>query len=173
MAKYEILTQGKDDNISVIFASTGVRGLALSNNGCDGDGEITAILAQPSHSNYLGNLTRDVTATGLPSSGDLLYRDSGATERLEDPDKSGGKVTVEDVEMFAAEGDMLGVTNPITASSVKNQMVTFKDGLPVIAAPGDYAHFQIVGFPDPVEEGNTLRVIMRRVKTHVVVASES
>lgn len=172
MALYEVRIKGKKDNRSVIFAGTGLRGLALSNSSVDADGEITAIVAQPTNPSYLGNLSRNVTATGLPTATELLFKESGMAERLEDPDKSGGKVSLEDVEEFAVEGAALGVVNPIQASSVKGQRVTFKDGLPVIAAVGDYAFFEILGFEDAVE-GNPLRVILKRCEAHVVVASES
>lgn len=165
MAKYEVLILGKRDNLSVIFPDPAMRGHAVSSDTMDGKEQITALLAQPDNPDFLGHLARNINVQGGPTVEDQLFGG-----RLEATDKAGRETSVEDVEVFSAEGDMLFAgANAIAANTPLHTPITFEDGLPRVAQVGEYAFYTLIGKPDPVE-GSALRCTFKRVQTFKVAA---
>lgn len=160
---YEILRLGSRDNISVKFADAATRGLAVTVNTVDASEIITAKLAQPTDAEVLGMLARNITVAGGPTLEDQVFG-----KGLESSDKAGGFTSVEDVELFAIEGDAnIDATAPLTATG---EQVTFVNGKPAVAAVGQYVHFVVIAKIAAAVEGNADRFILKRVTSRIATA---
>ncbi len=147
-------------NASGIYDAVAPRGLALGAHATD---PTKFDLAQSN--NFIGVLTRDVTAAGLSLADRMFGRTSDDPVGLEGPFTAGEPVSVEKPHEMELEGYDLFIqsgTGAITTSTAIPQKLSYFNGRLRISQSGEDVNMHLTGNNLPSTDGVALRIRVER-----------